>query len=235
MKRKFMFFLIFLSILVFAGCNKDKSYNNQISSLQIETAKLKEEIKEKERVIAEYSLEFGELNKPIETQDGTQLYEQAMIKEELHRSRDEIRLYNEELIRIGSEYDIAIDRKVLNMVQPETVKVGDRIAGLVVAFSSSDDYGVEYDIKFDGDLSVELVIKYNPMFDQFFGTTNELDSIPYVKDIDSESTTFLINDPNNILKNVKDGDTIIAKFKEYEIRRMNGKPLPDAATIIAIE
>lgn len=234
MKRKTIIVVVIISTVMFSGCyDKGKYYEERVSDFQLEISQLKEDIKEKEMVISDYEKKIEDIGDDVELVDGNHLYKQSMLIENLDRSKKEIAVYKEELTRIGAEYNGVIDKKVLNMVQPETVKIGDVISGLLVTDATSNEYGYEYQIKFEGEFTVSVVLEYNPMYDEFFGTTNDLDTIPYVKNSEN-GTTFLINDPNDILIEISNGDSITARFNEYAVRRMDGKPLSDVATIIAI-
>lgn len=228
--------MIILTMMIVCSCGADKivDYNKEISKQNFEISQLKDELKQDKQLIKNYETNIGKKDESHELQDYSNSYDQAMMDEKLKQSKYVMSLYTNELKRLDEVYDINIDKKILNLIQPEKIKIGDSIAGLVVSDASSNNYGYEYNIQFEGEFTVEVTLEYDPIFEQFFGNTEELDVIPYVSRCEP-STTFLIDDPNEILSNAKDGDVIRARFNNYKVRRMNGKPLSDVVTIIAIE
>lgn len=166
-------------------------------------------------------------------------YDFIMLEDELDRVTSAINMYRSELNRLESEYHVPVNKKLLNIIHPQTIKVDEQVAGLTVKNVTANDYGSEYgysyDIQFEGEFTIGVELDYDEMFEQFFGITTDLGKIPYVVREDTTSTAFLINDPKNLLANAKDGDKITAKFNDYAIRRMSGKPLSDITTIILVE
>lgn len=226
--------IIIVMIFLLCGCdnNKEDEYVDEINKLNLEIAQLRDQLEQDKLMIQNNATE--EKDNGNEKPDDNDLYDQAMIEEELKRSNYVLSLYSEELKRISNTKAVFVDSKVMNLVHPEVIRVGEQVAGLIITDISSNDYGYEYTIQFDGEFTVEITLDYDEMFEKFFGTTYELDAIPYVSQC-TPSTTFLIEDPNKLLVYFNDSEKITATFNDYKLRRMNGKPLADVATIIAIE
>lgn len=227
--------IVILLIAILCSCynSKDEEDNAKLNKLNLEITQLKKELKQANQLINEYKSDSNNSSEDAGI-NVYNIYDQSMLEKELIKRNYILSLFKKELERIDGIYDITIDSRLLNIILPETIKIGDNILGLVVTNVRSNVYGYEYNIQFKGEFLVEVTLEYDPMFEQFFGKTKDLNYIAYVSQ-GIKTTTFLIDDPNKMLIDYKDGDVVKAKFNNYKVRRMNGKPLSDVATIVEIK
>lgn len=261
--RKNIYFLIILYIITLTGCNNQANNlspssnltEKNIETLMIDKKNLEKQITELKLEIEQYDQTYHELETGyFKFKDGNATL--ALEVEELRKDNESLKRNLDNIhANYVTEYDFLLLQELLKdrnsiikkmkqatnifdtLVIPQNIIVGEDYANLNVIRAECDGPPeLRYDIEFQGEFIIEGVLRFSEIeYQGFFFETNQLQKIPYVHSrlYDDNVYSFYITNSEK-LSAYKDGDTITARFSNYRLFYMSGKPAVDSALLLKL-